>query len=77
MDDLDYHVCAGECDTGNRYHVLSESEGHALFDRRVRHRLGISGDEFLRRYDAGLYPDPDGPDNIMDLLILMPFAGRS
>jgi hypothetical protein len=60
--------------------VLSAKEGRALFDRRARLELGISGDEFLRRWDAGLYrPVPDTPEGrkIGRLVMLMPFAGRS
>ena len=33
--------------------VLSDQEAHALFDVRARELMGMSGVEFLRRYDAG------------------------
>jgi hypothetical protein len=32
---------------------LSREEGIVLFDKAARNKLGISGDEFLRRWDAG------------------------
>jgi hypothetical protein len=35
--------------------LLSEEEAREHFDRSARRLLGISGDEFLRRYDAGEY----------------------
>jgi hypothetical protein len=60
--------------------VLSAEEGLALFDRHARRELGISGEEFLRRWDAGLYrPIPDTPEGrkIARLVMSMPFAGRS
>jgi hypothetical protein len=34
-------------------HILTEDEAGELFDREARYSLGISGEEFLRRYDAG------------------------
>jgi hypothetical protein len=34
-------------------HVLSLEEGREVFDEQARKELGISGDEFLRRWDAG------------------------
>jgi hypothetical protein len=56
---------------------LSREEGRALFDQRARDLLGISGDEFLRRWDAGEYDavadDPDHPE-IMDLVMLRSFG---
>lgn len=36
-----------------RVSVLSAESARALLDRRARRLLGISGDEFLRRLDAG------------------------
>ena len=32
-------------------HVVTPEEGLALFDQQARKTLGISGDEFLRRWD--------------------------
>ncbi|MBA3414273.1 MAG: hypothetical protein H0U10_03495 [Chloroflexia bacterium] len=34
---------------------LSEDEGRAFFDREARRQVGLSGEEFLRRYDRGDY----------------------
>ena len=36
-------------------HEPSWEEGWAMLDRKARRMLGISGEEFLRRYDAGAY----------------------
>lgn len=61
--------------------VLSPQEGLAYFDRRARELVGLSGEEFLRRWDAGTYQPtigPDGEDRKLNrLIMLMPFAGRS
>ncbi len=59
------------------YHICTPEEGKALFDRVCRHDLGISGDEFLRGYDAGeIVPDDDTPEGrtILHIVMLIPFA---
>jgi hypothetical protein len=37
---------------------LNDEESREYFDRQARRLLGISGDEFLRRYAAGEYKRP-------------------
>jgi hypothetical protein len=58
-------------------HWLSPDEGRELFDGYAREHLGMSGEEFLRRWDAGEFDaiadDPDHPA-IMRLAMLMPLA---
>ncbi len=59
--------------------VLSPEEGIAYFDRRAQELLGMSGEEFLQRWDNGEFrPVPDMPEkrNLGQLDMLMPFAGR-
>jgi hypothetical protein len=56
---------------------LTPEEGHQFFDEQARRRLGISGEEFLRRLDAGEYQDiPDDPKHwpIIELSMLQDFA---
>ncbi|MCA9860868.1 MAG: hypothetical protein KC438_14160 [Thermomicrobiales bacterium] len=36
---------------------LSGEEARAYFEQEIQRLLGMSGDEFLRRYDAGEYED--------------------
>jgi hypothetical protein len=58
-------------------HVMTWEEGVALFDRDARRALGISGEEFLRRWDAGEYqPVPDTVEGraIGQLAVLIPFV---
>jgi len=48
-------------------------EGRELFDQRARATLGISGEEFLRRWDAGDYAESDDP-SVSSQAVLIPFA---
>jgi hypothetical protein len=60
--------------------LVTPEEGRALFDRRARKLLGISGEEFLRRWDAGDYqPIPDTAEGrkVGELVMMMPFARRT
>jgi hypothetical protein len=60
---------------------VSIEEGRRIFDRRARLELGISGEEILRRWDAGEYPTPIPDDTegrkVARLMMMMPIAGRS
>lgn len=56
---------------------LTAEEGHRLFDTKAQELLGIPGDEFLRRWDAGEFDAiADDPDHheIMQLAALIPFG---
>ena len=55
-------------------------EALAIFDAAARRELGISGDEFLRRWDNGEYqPVPDDTEGrkIERVAMMMSFAGRT
>ncbi len=41
---------------------LSEAEAEDAFDNAARYFLGISGDEFLARWDRGEFDDADNPE---------------
>ncbi len=57
---------------------VTPEEGMRIFDEEARRLLGISGEEFLRRWDAGEYlPEPDDHPGVMGLWLLMPFAGHA
>lgn len=64
--------------TENQLRELTDEEARELFGRAVRHHLGISGEEFMRRWDAGYYDDPDdrtkNPPEVMELGMLMDFV---
>jgi hypothetical protein len=56
---------------------LTDDESRAHFDRQAQRLLGITGEEFLRRYDAGEYATPqDGRQQraVMKLAMLAPFG---
>jgi hypothetical protein len=52
--------------------VLSREQGQELLDQRARQFLGMSGEEFRRRYEAGEL-DPDN-DNVLRVAMLLPFG---
>jgi hypothetical protein len=56
---------------------VTPEEAREIFDRRARMELGISGEEFLRRWDAGEYiPVPDTTEGrkIARLSMILNFA---
>lgn len=55
-------------------HELTTEEGRALFDRTARKLLGISGDEFLARWDRGDYEHEREEMAVTKVAMLIPFA---
>lgn len=57
-------------------HRASLDEGRAMLDRRAQKELGLDGEEFLRRYDAGAFQDVDEEtaDKVNRLALLIPFV---
>ncbi|MGH2561436.1 MAG: hypothetical protein ACRDJH_20420 [Thermomicrobiales bacterium] len=56
---------------------VTPEEGRRLFDEAAREMVGMSGDEFIRRYDAGEFaviPDDVEHRNIIELTLLIPFG---
>jgi len=53
--------------------TLTREEGMAMFDRQARERLGMSGEEFLKKWEAGEIEDPDRSD-VMMLVMMIPFT---
>jgi hypothetical protein len=63
--------------TSTRIQWLDDDESRALFDAQAQAMLGISGTEFLRRWDAGQYAactDEPEASRIRRLAALIPFA---
>ena len=53
---------------------LTREEGMDLLDRAARQRLQMSGEEFIRAWEAGEFDDdPDRPD-VMYVAMLLPFT---
>ena len=57
---------------------MSAEESWELFNRQAQRYLNISGEEFIQRWDAGEYGDPDdrskNPPGVMRLAMLLPFV---
>lgn len=57
---------------------MTWEEGRELLDRTARRHLGISGEEFIERWDKGEYGDPDdrtkNPPGVMELAMILPFV---
>lgn len=51
----------------------SREEGIEILDRAARQALGISGEEFLRRWDAGEYEESEDRA-VARVAMLIPFA---
>jgi hypothetical protein len=50
---------------------LSRDQGRAILDRQARRYLGMSGEDFVRAWDAGEFDDdPDRPD-VMHVAMLI------
>lgn len=58
--------------------MLSREEGHELFDYVAREIAGMSGPEFLARYDAGAIEEPGDETSedwaLLRLIMLIPFG---
>jgi hypothetical protein len=52
---------------------MSDDEARELFDQRARELLGISGEEFKRRWDAGEIEEPDRSE-VLQVWMLLPWA---
>lgn len=55
-----------------RPHELTPDEARAVFDERAQRLLGLTGDEFRRRWEAGEL-DPDD-DRVLRLVMLLPLG---
>ena len=57
--------------------IATVEQGRELFDQEARKLLGISGEEFLRKWDAGEYDpvtDFDLAHHLNGLLMMLPFV---
>jgi hypothetical protein len=55
---------------------FTDEEAAALFEKIAQRYLGISGEEFIRRWDSGYYgPDADRP-GVMDVAMSLPLVRR-
>jgi hypothetical protein len=67
-----------EPDTGGvETREITREEAWAMLDADARRYLGISAEEFARRYNAGEYDDPDDDRRIMSLAFDLEFLQRN
>jgi len=59
--------------SNGRIQELNREEGRVLFDEQARKYLNMSGEEFLRAWDAGEFKDPDRPE-VLRVAMLIPFV---
>ncbi len=60
--------------SGVTINEVSAEEGRAIFDQAARRYLGMSGEEFIKAWNAGKFDDdPDRPE-VMRVAMLLPFA---
>ena len=53
---------------------MTKAQARKLFDETADSYLHMSGEEFLRRWDAGQYPDPDADTRVMNVAMLIPLV---
>jgi hypothetical protein len=53
---------------------MTDAEAWETFDQAARGYLKISGVEFLRKWDAGKYLDPDTQEGVMSVAMLIPLV---
>jgi hypothetical protein len=58
---------------GVTYVELTREEGRAMFEQNAQDWFGISGEEFIRRWEAGETDDMNHTDVIM-LALMIPMA---
>jgi hypothetical protein len=52
---------------------VTREEGKGMLDRAAKRELGMPGDRFLAKWDAGDYDDADDPA-VTRVAMLIPFA---
>ena len=57
--------------------VLSSAEGRALFDQEARAALGMSGEEFVKAWNAGQFDDNPDCAQVMRVVQLLPLVTSS
>lgn len=58
---------------GHQVRELSEEEAREIFDRITQREMGMSGEEFLKRWHAGKYRD-NGELGLTHVVMLLPLV---
>lgn len=78
-DDAELARAVARIGANGAYYTTPE-EGRALFEFEARKLMGMRGEEFIRRWEAGEYAeiaDKAGHRHIIYLSLLIPFARQS
>ena len=59
----------------HRLQELTPDQSRLLLEERVQRRLGIELQEFIRRWQAGLYDGPDDNPDALEIAVLLPIVG--
>jgi hypothetical protein len=59
-----------------RFNFVTSDEGKQLLDNQAQKYLGMSGEEFRRRYKAGEIEDPERSE-VVRVSLLLPFAEKA
>ena len=57
-----------------RVQRLNRTAGRRLFDRQARRHLGISGKEFIQKWDAGTFNGTADNPKVIRVAMLLPFG---
>ena len=56
---------------------VSSEEGWAMLDQQARRYLNISGEEFVRAWEAGEFDERADTPEVMRVALLIPFARQA
>jgi hypothetical protein len=57
-----------------RIQKLSKDQARRMFDRQAKHYLHMSGEEFIRRWDRGLFNGKADTPAVIRVAMLLPFG---
>jgi|GEM_PF-857551 len=63
--------------SGETSDAFTPEEANNLFDATARRYMGISGDEFLQRWDNGEFRDSESQARAMRVAILIPIVRKT
>ncbi len=64
--------------TNGKVITITREQARKMFDRQARREFKMTGDEFIRRWEAGEFGDPDDPyrRELWDLVWQIPYARK-
>jgi hypothetical protein len=57
-----------------KIHMLSRDEARSMFDRQAHRYANMSGDEFIRAWDAGEFDDRVEQSDVQRVAMLLPLG---